>query len=61
MDASEIKIHFHLIAVTLFLQQWGWYIVFGVIAVLFLKSKFEPQLEAMRKRRQEQDYARFGK
>lgn len=43
-----------------FIQQWGWYLVFGTIALLYLRHRFDPQIQAWRKKRQEQDLANFG-
>ncbi len=46
--------------VTGFLVVWGWYVVFAVIALFLIKQKLEPQIEAARKKRREQEYANFG-
>ncbi|XP_070548480.1 selenoprotein S-like isoform X2 [Ptychodera flava] len=43
--------------VTIFLAQYGWFIVFGIIALIFLKNKFEPSLQKLKKKREDNYYA----
>ncbi|XP_002738710.1 selenoprotein S-like [Saccoglossus kowalevskii] len=42
--------------VTVFLGQYGWYIIFAIVAFFFLKQKLQPKIHKFQKKREENSY-----
>lgn len=40
----------------LLIQNYGWFIVAGVLLLIYLKNKLSPTLSAMKRRKEEQEY-----
>ena len=47
-------------SVTGFLMQWGWYLLFGTIALLYIRYKLDPYILSWVRRRREDYLNRFG-
>ena len=44
-----------------FIQQYGWYLLVGIVALIFLKNKFQPFINKQKKKREEAaEYNNYG-
>jgi hypothetical protein len=41
---------FYFLTVIAFLQQYGWFVLFGIVVLLYIKSKLDPHVRKIKKK-----------